>query len=244
MMHTPRPCLGTLCALLVAGLAGCATHLHQEAPPNYSIAGVWELNRALSSDSDTVLRTLLPKPNTGRGAGGRGSAAGPPGPVEINDPTTDLPPADPSAGVHGARHGIFSERNVYHAPLDIQINALLGGQWLKIRQTDTEMDIDSDVTSRSFTPGQESVVSVASGVADQVSGWSGKDYEISLKPQIGPSIEETYTLSPDGRQLRVKINLGAEGPNQAITVLRVYDRSTRDPASLRQTLQQTLPPAD
>jgi hypothetical protein len=27
-------------------------------------------------------------------------------------------------------------------------------------------------------------------------------------------------------------------------VTRVYDRSTRDPATLRQTLQQTLPPTE
>ncbi len=137
-------------------------------------------------------------------------------PQEINDPTTDLPPADPSAGVRGPRQRLFGDRNAYRAPIDFQTNALLGGQWLKIQQSDTEMAIANDVTSRSFTPGQESVVSVNSGVADQVSGWSGKDYEISLKPQIGPTVEETYTLSPDGRQLRVKINVGAEGRNQAL----------------------------
>jgi hypothetical protein len=244
MIHTLRPCRGTLCALLLAGLVGCVSSLHEQPPAQYSIAGVWELNRGLSSDSDRVLGTLQPKPRSRLGGAGHGPAAEPPGPQEINDPTTDLPPADPSAGVHGPRRPLFGDPNAYRAPIDIQANALLGGQWLKIQQTDTEMDIASDVTTRSFTPGQHSVVSVTSGVADQESGWSGKDYKISLKPQIGPTVDETYTLSADARQLRVTINVGAEGRNQAITVVRVYDRSTRDPASLRQTLQQTLPPAD
>lgn len=67
---------------------------------------------------------------------------------------------------------------------------------------------------------------------------------VHLNPQIGPKIRESYTLSQDGRQLVVKINVSSEGRNKAMKVVRTYDRSTRDPASLRQTLQQSLPPTD
>jgi hypothetical protein len=67
---------------------------------------------------------------------------------------------------------------------------------------------------------------------------------IYLTPQIGPSVKERYTLSADGRQLLVKIEVGSEGRNQAITVNRTYDRSAKDPASFHQTLQVTLPPTD
>ncbi|MEJ0007187.1 MAG: hypothetical protein WDM77_12685 [Steroidobacteraceae bacterium] len=63
-------------------------------------------------------------------------------------------------------------------------------------------------TSRRYTPGERSVVSVPSGVADQVAGWSGRKFLVHLKPQIGPNVEETYTLSGDSRRLLVKIEGG------------------------------------
>ena len=63
-----------------------------------------------------------------------------------------------------------------------------------------------------------------------------------MSPQVGPRVEETYALSGDGKQLVVKIDVSSEGRNKAMKVTRTYDRSTRDPASLKQTLQLTLPP--
>jgi hypothetical protein len=209
---------------------------------------VWELNSALSSDTDKVLASLQPKPRRGPGPGGApGSGAGDrPAPEVINDPTTDLPPIDPTTyGRNLGMAGYYpTERNTYRPPIEMQTNALLGGQWLKIRQTDSEMSIVSAATSRNYTPGQHSVVSVTTGVADQESGWSGRNYLIYLKPQIGPSVKESYSLTPDGRQLLVTIDIGSEGKNQSIKVKRTYDRSTRDPDSLKQNLQVTLPPTD
>jgi hypothetical protein len=234
--------------LLLAGLVGCSLmpSVHELPPPNYSIAGVWEINAALSTDADKILASLQPKPRGERG-GGKGSAPAQPAPEVINDPTTDLPPIDISNGGRGHIYGNGSnedERYLYHPPIDFQTNALLGGQWLKIAQTDSEVSISNAATSRSFTPGEKSVVSVTSGVADQVAGWSGRDFRVHMNPQIGPRVDETYTLSADGRQLVVKIDVSSEGRNKAMKVVRTYDRSNRDPASLRQTLQQTLPPTN
>jgi len=251
MLNTPRHRLKPLAGCLVfVGLCGCSNspQVHETPPPNYSIAGVWELNPALSSDETKILASVQPKPKGGRkGAADNGSGPdGKPAPEVINDPTTDLPPIDLSNNGRGALfgNGGADERNTYRPPMDFQNNALLGGQWLKIRQTDTEVSIVNAATSRSYTPGERSVVSVPSGVADQVSGWSGRDYNIYLRPQVGPSVRETYTLSADGRQLLVKIEVGSEGRNNAMKVTRTYDRSTKDPDSFRQTLQVTLPPAD
>jgi hypothetical protein len=81
-------------------------------------------------------------------------------------------------------------------------------------------------------------------VADQVSGWSGRTYIVYLNPQIGPSVQERYALSADGRQLIVKIEVASEGRNKAMKITRTYDRSAKDPASLQQTLEETLPPTN
>jgi hypothetical protein len=248
MTHTPRPALHLLYgSLMLVGLVGCSLmpSVHEQPPPNYSIAGVWELNAALSTDDSKTLASLQPKPRGDRK--GKGPPSSAPAPEVINDPTTDLPPIDISNGGRGTVFtGYDAERvrNLYRPPIDFQTNALLGGQWLKIGQTDTEVSIGNAATSRSFTPGQKSVVSVTSGVADQVAGWSGRKFLVYLAPQIGPKVEETYSLSADGRQLVVKIEVSSEGRHQAMKVTRTYDRSSRDPASLRPTLQQTLPPTD
>jgi hypothetical protein len=247
MIHTPRRCLGTFYSCLtVASLVGCVMTptVHELPPPNYSIAGVWELNAALSTDADKALASLQPKPRGGRGSA-KGPAPGEPAPEVINDPTTDLPPIDISNGGRGG--GLYyrdsqDERYLYRPPLDFQTNALLGGQWLKIRQSDSEVGIVNAATSRSFTPGEKSVVSVVSGVADQAAGWSGRKFIVYVSPQVGPRVEEAYSLSADGKQLLVRIDVSSEGRNKAMKVTRTYDRSTRDPASLQQTLQLSLPP--
>src|ERR1700733_5319021 len=171
-MPPPRRHLGTLgFALLLTSLVACVTvSVHELPPPGYSIAGVWELNTALSADTDKSLAAVQPKPRFGPGSG-RG---GQPAPEVINDPTTDLPPIDnspPSARKRDATYANGGQNNVYIPPIDFQTNALLGGQWLVIRQTDTEVDIANAAESRSFTPAEKSVVSVPSGVADQVTGW-------------------------------------------------------------------------
>jgi hypothetical protein len=251
MTHTPRPHLNLLCGgLVLAGLAGCfGPRVHELPPPNYSLTGVWELNPALSSDADKVLAAVQPKPKSRTSRGQHGPIGDPssaPAPEVINDPTTDLPPVDTSAGGRGSLYGNadWNERSMYRPPLDFQTNALLGGQWLKIQQSDTEVSIIDAARSHSYTPGEHSVVSVSSGVADQVSGWSGRAYLVFLNPQIGPAVKESYSLSADGRQLIVKIEVASEGRNQSMTVTRTYDRSTKDPASFRQNLQETLPPTD
>jgi hypothetical protein len=248
MIYAPRHFLRTVCGgLMLTSLGGCMmSHVHELPPPNYTIEGVWELNPVLSSDPDKVLAAVQPKPRTGPGSG-RGPGQEGPAPEVINDPTTDLPPIDTTPGHEGQaiyRSNAVNDRYAYRPPLDFQNNALLGGQWLKIHQTDAEVSISNAATNRSFTPGERSVVSVPSGVADQVAGWSGRDFLIEVRPQIGPQVQETYTLSPDGKQLLVKITVASEGRNRAMKLTRVYDRSTKDPAQLRQTLQQMLPPAD
>ena len=112
MIHTPRPCVRTFYScLLLAGLGACSLtpSVNELPPPNYSIAGVWELNAALSTDADKTLASLQPKP---RGQRGNGAPSSAPAPEVINDPTTDLPPIDISNGGRGrAFQGYDADRN-------------------------------------------------------------------------------------------------------------------------------------
>lgn len=138
-------------------------------------------------------------------------------------------------GGMGMGMGSSGRGPVWHPPLDIQTAALAAGDWLQLTHRDDELVIANANGSRSYTPGQHSVVSVETGVADQSSGWKGRGYTIEIKPQIGPRSVEHYELSPDGRQLIVHIEFDAEGPNKALKVVRVYDRTS--------TIPQHGPPA-
>ena len=104
--------------------------------------------------------------------------------------------------------------------------------WLEIEQKPDELIITNGARVRSFTPGQKSVVSVPSGVADQKSGWHGRQYVIEIRPQLGPSSQERYRLSDDGKRLFVTIRIAGEGRNRSLTVERVYDRASAIPHAL------------
>ena len=65
------------------------------------------------------------------------------------------------------------------------------------------------------------MVSAEGGVGDQTSGWKGRAYMIEVKAQNGPLLTEEYELSPDGKELLVKLHIGSsELP--AVNMTRVY----------------------
>ncbi len=102
------------------------------------------------------------------------------------------------------------------------LGSALTSDALKIEQSPGHFVLIRGEDHRSFTPGGESVVSVADGVADQHSGWSGREYVIEVRPQVGPRVIERYGLSADGRQLVERFTLTEEGlPKLEFT--RVYD---------------------
>jgi hypothetical protein len=193
---------------LAAMLQACGGLSPDAPPPAYSLTGTWKLNAAQSTDTQKALQSLNPR-------------------HEVNAPDPYVLP-DPNP--QSSRD--FQRRPVYRPPLDIQLTELRGGEWLQIEQKPDELIITNGARVRSFTPGQKSVVSVPSGVADQRSGWSGRDYVINLRPQLGPSSLERYKLSDDGKHLLVTIKIAGEGRNRALTVNRVYDRASEVPQVL------------
>ena len=206
---TARPQAPILRALALAlTLSGCSG-LSPDAPATaYSLTGTWRLNPAQSTDTQKALQSLNPR-------------------HEVSAPD---PFALPDPNPQGVRD--LQRRPVYRPPLDIQMTELRGGEWLQIEQKPDEIVITNGARVRSFTPGQKSVVSVPSGVADQRSGWKGREYVIDLRPQLGPSSEERYKLSDDGKHLYVTIKIAGEGRNHSLTVKRVYERTAEIPQAL------------
>jgi hypothetical protein len=219
-----------LCLLLVAPLAGCGGHLAEAPAPGASLAGAWKLNPTASDDPQKVIERMraqalqrmahheqtapLQQAPTrhggGHGAGSAGSAADSQDGAqqqEVSDPGRHLDPLRNSQMMH------------------VLAAALARGDFLAVRISAGQVVFDYGTSVRSFTPGARSVVSAEGGVADQTSGWSGRDYVIHLKAQMGPDVAENYSVSADGKHLIETLKIGpAELP--VVNLTRVYDATS------------------
>ena len=213
-------------------LSGCAgSGLKPDTPPGVNLQGVWRLNRAASDDPQKIIDTLnaealkrlrramnaaqsAPPPMSG-GGGQRRRGGGPQGGGTTDQTSDDLqgPPAGIGPGMDPLRN----------SPTMHAFRAILQrSDYITIRQTPDQVSFDYGSTARSYTPGGKSVVSSETGVADQTSGWKGREYIINIRPQLGPQIVEEYSLSPDGRQLTIKSHIGPFELSK-VNFTRVYD---------------------
>ena len=222
-----RATVCTTLLLVVLTLAGCiGSHLAPETPKGVELQGVWRLNRAASDDPQKVIDKLkaeaqkklnramnAPPPMENQG-GPQQRRRGPVGNAGVSDqPTPDELRAQQGPGMDPLRN----------SPTMHELRAILQrSDYLTIRQSPDQVGFDYGITVRSYTPGGHSVVSSENGVADQTAGWTGKQFEINIKPQLGPQVLEDYELSADGKQLIVTSRIG---PFELSRVLlkRVYD---------------------
>ena len=233
-MLTPRAPQALLCValLMMLTLSGCmGAGLKADTGHAPQLQGVWRLDRTASEDPQKIIdklkaeaekkmrRAMNAAPSYsdsgpgagGRGRGGRGGAGG-------QQQSPDDLQAEPPPGPIGP--GGDPLRN---SPTMHELRAVLQrSDYLTIRQSPEQISFDYGTTVRSYTPGDKSVVSSENGVADQTSGWSDKKYEIHIKPQLGPRVIEEYSLSPDGKQLIVKVTIGPFELSK-VELMRVYD---------------------
>ena len=212
-----------LCLLLAAPLAGCVGGQLAAAPaPGASLTGAWKLNPVTSDDPQKIIDRMRAEaiqrmsrqtqqvtlPQRGARGGSRGGA-------DRTD-TQDSPQQEvPDPG-----HHLDPLRN--SQMMHVLAAALARGDFLTVKSSASEVVFDYGTSVRSFNPGVHSVVSAEGGVGDQVSGWNGRDYVITVRAQMGPDVAEHYSLSPDGRHLIEKLRIGpAELP--VINLTRVYD---------------------
>ena len=220
---------GALLCVAAAALAGCAgTRLSADAPPDLSLAGAWRLDRAASDDPQKVLermrreafRKMARRVVAGTNApGARG--AGPRTAQRPDDSPfpADSAPADPAPV--SARSAARPDPLARSPMAQLLRASIARGDFLTVRQAPGELVLDYGNSQRRFTPGAQSVVSAQDGVADQSSGWKGREYVIELRGQSGPDVTERYALSADGRRLVEKLHIGAEELS-AVDLTRVY----------------------
>jgi hypothetical protein len=222
--RVPIVCAGLFMA---AALAGClGTRLKTETPAGVQLQGVWRLNRTASEDPEKAIEKMraeamkkikramnAPPPTVATPSSGGGRHRGQQGGASA--PDQPLPEDMPQIGP-----GMDPLRNspTMHTLREI----LQRSDYLTIRQSPDKVSFDYGSTVRSYTPGGHSVVSSENGVADQTSGWDGKEYVVNIKPQLGPQVIEEYGVSPDGKQLIVKLRIGPFELSK-VTLVRVYD---------------------
>ena len=213
-----------LCAAAATSLAGCAgSRLSPDAPAGVTLAGAWKLNRAASDDPQKVLErmraeafkrmgrrvTAAPRPDV-RGGGRRSS------------PSDDQPLEEDPVPVRAA-HGAPRPDPLLRSPMaHVLLTSIARGDLLTVRQGPGEFALDYGTSQRSFTPAARSVVSAEGGVADQSSGWQGREYLIRVRAQLGPDVTERYGLSADGKHLVAKLHIATEELS-AVDLTRVYD---------------------
>jgi hypothetical protein len=214
-------------------LAGCgAPNLKPEVAEGVSLAGSWRLNRQASEDPDAMIEAIVAKEMKHLRRGSHAYADDP-------DPP---PPSGARGGPRGGGAsenieppgGMFRPRGGMAKYLRSQytnaLGSLLSGEGLVIEQSPDRFVLRRGDSRRTFTPGAHSVIGVTDGVADQVTGWKGREYVIDVRPQVGPRVTERYGLGPEG-QLIEEVELSGDGLKK-LEFTRVYDKGALPPRAL------------
>jgi hypothetical protein len=218
----------TVSVVASVALAGCGSVGKFDSNPSKTIdlSGSWALDHAASDDPQPVLDKLRPKPRNDHygqppdDGSGMDNGQGPPGGG----------PQQGGAGGGQRRRGgqqqmptVRNNNDTFtHDSVIKALKAdLARAESVTIHQSPDRFSLDYGVMIRSFTPGAVSVVGADWGVADQSSGWKGKDFVIEVKPQTGVADIEKYTLSDDGTHLIEQLKLGG-GEFPVVQLKRVY----------------------
>ena len=216
-----------LACTAAAALCGCmGSSFSADTPQGVSLAGSWKLNHAASDDPQKVLAKMRDQANKiikhqqEQVAARTGTV--PPDVMGDAPPPEGAPPPAVVPGQGGPRRDPLRR-----SPMAAIIRTMLErGDFLTVRQSPTEFVLDYGTSRRSFTPGLHSVVSAEGGVGDQNAGWHRKSFVIKVKPQNGPEVTESYSLSADGTQL-IEILSIANAELPAEQLKRVYDPTSQ-----------------
>jgi hypothetical protein len=226
-------------------LAGCSSVGRYDPDPSHAVdlSGNWTLDRAASEDPKPLIEKLRPKPVSRRwdtfpdedDAGAQDGSSGPqPGGGTGGRGSRSRRGGGEAQQQYAYRNG--NEAYSHSLVLKMLSADIARAENLTIHQSADRLTIDYGNSIRSFTPGSRSVVSAAWGVADQSSGWKGKEFVIAVRPQAGVATTETFSLSDDGKHLLEDLRMGG-GDFPSIRLKRVYVQSDHP-------LQRTVPTGD
>lgn len=208
------------CVGLLAGLVSCSSagKLTTASPAAPDLSGTWKLNRDASDDPAKVFEKLRSNHERGERAQRR------------EDDGLGLPDErrTRNGNSQDAGYGGRGERRERRAPGEFFDSFSTGRGLLRIAQNSSGIVIDNGVSSRKFVPGSASVVSVKGGVADQKSGWDGKDFVIDTSGRNRPQVIERFTLAPDRRSLTVAVKINGHGELPNVEWKLVYDAASAD----------------
>ncbi len=221
----------TLAAVSCVTLAGCGSVGRFDPNPSHTVdlSGSWTLDHTASDDPKPIIEKLRPKPVSPRWGMS-------PDEDENGSPQGGGDQDGQRGGGRARRGGAEGQPQIVYRNSNeaythgMVIKALMAdlarADNLTIHQSPEQISFDYGNSVRSFTPGSVSVVSAAWGVADQSSGWKGKEFVIVVKPQTGIATTETFSLSSDGKHLVEDLRMGG-GDFPSIRLKRVYDPSDR-----------------
>jgi hypothetical protein len=226
-------------SVVAVALVGCGSVGRFDPNPSHTVdlSGSWTLDHAASDDPQPILEKLRPKPrkdfNGGMPDDGTGgNEQGPPddsGPQRGGRQGGQRGQGGRQGGGGAQQMQAYRNNNDAYTHTTV-IKALRAdmarAESVTIRQTPDRFSLDYGVMVRSFTPGAVSVVGADWGVADQSSGWKGKDFVIQVKPQTGVADIEKYSLSDDGKHLVEQLRLGG-GEFPVVQLKRVYDHTDK-----------------
>lgn len=224
-----------LATVSCAALAACGSVGRLDPDPAHGIdlSGSWTLNPAASDDPKPAIEKLRPKPVSHRWDTSSDDDLG-----DENEPpgSGGQQGGDPRGGGRSRRGGSQGQPQVVYrnnneaytrsTVMRMLMADLARAQSVTIRQSASRFSLDYGSAIRTFTPGAVSVVSAAWGVADQSSGWKGKEFVIRVKPQMGVATVEAFSLSDDGRHLVEQLRMGG-GEFPYVKLKRVYDQSDK-----------------
>lgn len=227
--------------IVLAGLAsvtviGCASVGRLDPSPSKTVdlSGSWTLDRAASDDPKPILEKLRPRPVRDRWGAppddGMDDESGPPeGGGQQQGGGQRGGRSRRGGGGQGQPQVLYRNNNdayTHSTVMKMLMADLARAENISIRQSPESFSLDYGSAVRNFTPGVVSVVSASWGVADQSSGWKGKEFVIQVKPQTGVATVETFSLSEDGKHLIEQLRLGG-GDFPAVKLQRVYNQSAR-----------------